>query len=87
MGKELKQMQRTFGCLLPGAVQSRVVASVHAILDFIFFAQLQLYTTETLAALQHALDQFHSNKDIFIQLGVWNHFNIHIDFWAGVRSW
>lgn len=75
-GKEMKEMQKVFGCILPGAIQTRVVQAAHGILDFIYFAQFQSHTSESLVTMQRALDQFHSNKDIFIQLGARKHFNI-----------
>jgi len=31
---------------------------------------------ESLDALEDALCQFHENKDIFIELGIWQHFNL-----------
>lgn len=75
-GKEMKEMQKMFGCILPGAVQARVVKSVHAVLDFIYYAQLESHTESSLNAMQAALDVFDANKDIFITLGTRQHFNI-----------
>ncbi|KAG6839449.1 hypothetical protein C0991_002485 [Blastosporella zonata] len=37
---------------------------------------LQVHTTQTLAALEKAYKVFHNNKDIFVQVGVREHFNI-----------
>jgi len=46
--------------------------------DFIFLASLQSHTTQTLEALSQALDQFHANKGVFVELEVRvpGHFNI-----------
>lgn len=75
-GKEMKEMQKVFGCLMPGAAQERVVKAVHAIIDFIYYAQFQSHTSETLLLMQAALDQWHLNNVIFLKLEVREHFNI-----------
>ncbi|KAI0062769.1 hypothetical protein BV25DRAFT_1870210 [Artomyces pyxidatus] len=54
----------------------RVIRAVRALLDFLYLAQYESHTTETLRALNNALDQFHENKDVFTELGVREHFNI-----------
>ncbi|KAG1825196.1 hypothetical protein EV424DRAFT_1471780 [Suillus variegatus] len=75
-GREHKEMQRVFVGLLSGAVPSRVLVLARSILDFSYFAQLQVQTTESLEALQTALTVFHTNKDILKELAVRDHFNI-----------
>ena len=68
-------MQRIFVGLIAGAVQPAVLRTVIAVIDFIFYAQFQVHT-KTLLALETALKTFHENKDIFIRLGIHEHFNI-----------
>ncbi|KAG2034075.1 hypothetical protein BDR03DRAFT_935443 [Suillus americanus] len=75
-GCEHKEMQRVFVGLLSGAVPSRVLVVARSILDFSYYAQLQIQMTESLEALQTALTVFHVNKDIFKELAVREHFNI-----------
>jgi hypothetical protein len=75
-GKEVKAMQKVFGCILPGAVQAKVVNAAHAVIDFAYYAQFQSHTSDTLDALQAALNTLHANKDIFIHLRVREDFNI-----------
>ncbi|TCD60331.1 hypothetical protein EIP91_010340 [Steccherinum ochraceum] len=75
-GAEHKQMEKVFGCVLPGAVQQSVVHAAIAILDFIYYAQLRSHTTTTLAALRDALRRFHQHKDAFVQLKCRPHFRI-----------
>lgn len=53
-----------------------MVRTAVAVVDFIYYAQFHVHTSETLAALQAALDTFHANKDIFIELNIREHFNI-----------
>ena len=41
-----------------------------ALLDFIQLAQYTAHDTDTLAYLEKALDTFHQNKDILVELGI-----------------
>jgi hypothetical protein len=53
----------------------RLLRAVRSILDFIYLAQYPLHTYETLDLLDDALESFHNNKQIFIDLGIRAHFN------------
>jgi hypothetical protein len=75
-GREHKEMQRIFVGLLAGAVQAPVLCTAVALIDFIYYAQLHVHTSKTLEAMQKALDTFHEQKDVFMRLGVRDHFNI-----------
>ena len=55
---------------------SRVVKAVHVLLDFLFLAQFQSHTSDTLSWLEDSLVAFHNNKAIFVDLGIWEDFNI-----------
>ncbi|KAG1857800.1 hypothetical protein F4604DRAFT_1882977 [Suillus subluteus] len=55
------------GCLL---------RAVRGLLDFLYLAQFPCHNSKTLELLQEALDIFHNNKDIFIDLGIRNNFNL-----------
>ncbi|KAH8991765.1 hypothetical protein EDB86DRAFT_2806455 [Lactarius hatsudake] len=64
---------------LPGSQSSarfKLTRTVRALLDFIYLSQYPVHTTESLKAMDTALCRFHENKDIFIELGVREHFNI-----------
>ena len=62
---------------LPGVRYSAcLTGAVRALLDFIYLSQYSVHTTESLSALDAALRQFHAEKDIFIDLGVQEHFNL-----------
>ncbi|KZT19111.1 hypothetical protein NEOLEDRAFT_1183681 [Neolentinus lepideus HHB14362 ss-1] len=54
----------------------RLVHATRALLDFCFLAQYPVHTDETLKLLEDALRRFHSNKSIFIDLGIRSDFNI-----------
>ncbi|KAF7328115.1 hypothetical protein MVEN_02568400 [Mycena venus] len=75
-GAEHKEMQRVFVGVLAGAVSARVLSVVKALIDFIYYAQLQSHTVRTLNALQTALDTFHAHKQVFVELNIREHFNI-----------
>lgn len=77
-GTEHKEMEKVFLGLVAGDSDERVVKSVRGVIDFVYYASLQSHTSHTLLALRHALDNFHTNKAIFIELGgrLQPHFNI-----------
>ncbi|KAH8100148.1 hypothetical protein BXZ70DRAFT_894126 [Cristinia sonorae] len=53
-----------------GAPAGQLVLATRAILDFLYLAQYPVHTDETLALLDNALDRFHANKQIFVDIGV-----------------
>jgi hypothetical protein len=75
-GREHKEMQRVFLGVLAGAVSTKVLTVVKALIDFIYYAQLQSHTTRTLDAMQTALNTFHAHKKVFVELKIRTHFNI-----------
>ncbi|KAL6300198.1 hypothetical protein BKA93DRAFT_740929 [Sparassis latifolia] len=75
-GTEHKEMQHVFVTLLAGAVPKKVLTVVWALLDFIYYSQLRLHTTTTLACLDTCLKTFHDHKQILIDFEVCSHFNI-----------
>ena len=62
----------------PGARETaaRLVRSTRALLDFLYLAQYPVHTDRTLAALTEALDAFHADRNVFVDLGVRDGFNI-----------
>ncbi|KAG1838687.1 hypothetical protein F4604DRAFT_1885397 [Suillus subluteus] len=62
---------------LPDNMSSaRLLCAVRGLLDFLYLAQYPCHSSETLTYLDEALDLFHNNKDIFIDLGIRNSFNL-----------
>jgi hypothetical protein len=59
-----------------GLSNARLLRCVRAIMDFLYYSQYPVHTDTTLELMQDALNRFHTNKDIFIDLGVRDHFNI-----------
>ncbi|KAG1739364.1 hypothetical protein EDD22DRAFT_787098 [Suillus occidentalis] len=54
----------------------RLLRAVRGLLDFLYLAQYPCHSTETLQLLDEALDLFHENKLIFVELGIRNNFNL-----------
>ena len=75
-GTEHKEMQRVLLGVIAGAVEPRVFKATRAILDFIYYAQYHSHTDETLKKMEDALGIFHANKEVFIELGIRENFNI-----------
>ena len=71
-------MQRVFVSLIAGApnIDDKVLTVVCALMDFIYYAQFQLHTSKTLDAMQSCLDTFHLYRDVFIELGLCEDFDI-----------
>lgn len=69
-------MQKIFVALLAGAVPDEVLTVAQAVVDFVYLAQFRCHTTSSLDALDRALNTFHEHKDVFVRLGVREHFNI-----------
>ena len=62
---------------LPGGLSPIcLVRAVHALLDFLYLAQYPVHTDETLELLDEALDRFRANREIFVELGIRDGFNI-----------
>ena len=59
-----------------GRDSSRVIKAVRALLDFLFLAQFPSHTSDTIRRLEDCLSAFHNNKEVFIDLGVRENFNI-----------
>jgi hypothetical protein len=59
-----------------GLSNARLLRCVRAIMDFLYYSQYSIHTDTTLKLMQDALNRFHTNKDIFVNLGVRDHFNI-----------
>ena len=90
-GREHKEMQRIFAGLLVGAVQASALRTAVSVINFIYYAQLQVHTSKTLKYLQKALEAFHENKEIFITAGIREHFNIPkihsmVHYFAAIQS-
>lgn len=81
-GKEHKSMcSILLGLIVDLPVQggrnsSRVVKAVRALLDFLFLAQFPCHTSDTLLRLEECLVAFHTNKAVFVDLGIRQNFNI-----------
>ncbi|KAH9846211.1 hypothetical protein C2E23DRAFT_602675 [Lenzites betulinus] len=81
-GKEHQDISRILlglvvGLELPGGVSSaRLVRATRALLDFLNLAQYACHTSSTLKLLDEALASFHANKQVFVDLGIREHFKL-----------
>ena len=53
-----------------------LIRSIRSLLDFLYLAQYPLHTSETLHLLQQSLERFHEHKQIFVDLGIRDDFNL-----------
>jgi hypothetical protein len=62
---------------LPGGQSpKKIILATRALLDFLYLAQFPVHSAETLAQMALCLNDFHINKQIFIDLGIREDFNI-----------
>ncbi|KAM6499250.1 hypothetical protein JOM56_004758 [Amanita muscaria] len=62
---------------LPGGFNAaRLIRAVRSLLDFIFIAQLPIVSISELEFMTRALEAFHDNKAILVDLGIRDNFNI-----------
>ncbi|KAI9570029.1 hypothetical protein HD554DRAFT_2204195 [Boletus coccyginus] len=72
-----KQFEWVFiGTLFGTDVEPCIWQAACSLVDFVHLAEYCSHTDDTLAVLQNTLDDFHHLKDVFIELGCQNHFNI-----------
>ncbi|KAJ4483962.1 hypothetical protein J3R30DRAFT_3839006 [Lentinula aciculospora] len=81
-GTEHAQMSHFFLRLIADAPLPNGMSSVclvrclRGLLDFLFLAQYPIHSTTTLTSLSDALERFHADKKIFIDLGIRSDFQI-----------
>ncbi|TCD67036.1 hypothetical protein EIP91_000598 [Steccherinum ochraceum] len=71
-GNEHKDItKQLLGCLVNAGpkVPADAIRATRALLDFLYIAQYESHTTESLKFLQEALDEFHKTKNVFLALG------------------
>jgi len=62
---------------VPGGLDSScMVKAACTLLDLLFLAQFQCHTSDTLSWLEGSLAAFHQNKAVFVDLSIWEDFNI-----------
>jgi hypothetical protein len=53
-----------------GQSSVRLVRATRALLDFLYLAQYPVHSSQTLSCLHNSLQDFHNNKQIFVDLGI-----------------
>jgi hypothetical protein len=64
-------------CLLNNHSPVHLVRAVCALLDALYISQYPLHSTKTLALLNNAITRFEQNKQVFVDLGICEDFNIN----------
>jgi len=75
-GMEHKEIETVFVGLLSGVASDNVLVMARSLLDFIYYTRFQQHMDKTLTAMQESLNLFHARKDILIELGICDHFNV-----------
>ncbi|KAJ2965808.1 hypothetical protein NUW54_g13993 [Trametes sanguinea] len=75
-GTEAKELEKVLLGLLVGRVPARALKAIRGLLDFVYYAQYETHSEDTLSLMQKALESFHRYKQALIDLGVREHFNI-----------
>lgn len=57
----------------PPSFSAKLVKAVHALMDFLYLTKYPIHTSETLDAMDMALQEFHSNIDVFVTIGIRSH--------------
>lgn len=61
--------------VVSGAGEARAIRTVRAVLDFIYYAHYQTHTDASLDSLHSTWLDFHHHKNVFVDLGIRQHFN------------
>ncbi|TFK45605.1 hypothetical protein OE88DRAFT_1740110 [Heliocybe sulcata] len=75
-GTERKNMAKVLLACLITKVPEAALLAIRSLLDFIYQAQNKIHDDVTLTYLQDAIDTFHKNKSIFLDVGLREDFNI-----------
>jgi len=75
-GSDHKELQWVFLGVVAGLMDECALIAVCGILDFTYYTQYQSHTETTLKKMDTALQLFHQHKNIFIDLGICDDFNI-----------
>ncbi|KAF7293665.1 RPN1-RPN2-N domain-containing protein [Mycena indigotica] len=68
-GREHRELQRSFICIIADAVPRQVVVALRALMDFRFMAQSPQITEATLVRMEQCLATFHEHKQHIIDCG------------------
>jgi hypothetical protein len=76
-GQERKDMAKVLlACLIGSGIPTDALHAAKAILDFIYLAQYSSHDDTTLGYMDAALKAFHDTRDVFVQTGARDDFNI-----------
>jgi hypothetical protein len=74
-GNEHREIERVMLGLFAGGVPPDAQRAASALLELLYLMRWQSHDTESLGALQDALDRFHQYKHVFVEHDIRKHFN------------
>jgi hypothetical protein len=74
-GNENRQLEKAMLGVFAGGVPAAAQRAAQALLEVCYLARWEQHDTHSLDAMDRAIDTFHQNKHIFIDLGIREHFN------------
>ena len=75
-GTEHKEMEKLLLGVVIGGVSNRFLPVIRSLIDFIYLSQLQYHTSTTIKSLEKCLKSFHDHKNVVVELGIHDNFNI-----------
>lgn len=69
-GTKHRHIQKVIIDVLAGLVPDEVLKAMRAIIDFIYYSQLETHTSYTLLLLDNALNAWHEHKNAFVRLQI-----------------
>ncbi|KAF7361034.1 hypothetical protein MSAN_01133800 [Mycena sanguinolenta] len=76
-GNEHKNMEKVFLGIIANATDPAVVRAAKGAMDFIYYAHFETHCDESLSQMDAAWAAFHDNKQIFIDSGIRQNFDIN----------
>jgi hypothetical protein len=74
-GNEHRALEKVILGMIADVVPHRVFLATEALLTLVYYMRWESHDDTSLSAIYAALDAFHDNKDIFVQLGLREDFN------------
>jgi hypothetical protein len=74
-GNERREMEKILISCLFGLVDDRVISATSALLELTYLMCYQSHDDNSLDTMQAAINRFHANKEVFVELGIREDFN------------
>jgi hypothetical protein len=74
-GNKRREMEKILISCLIGLVDNQVISATSALLELTYLMRYQSHNDDSLNTMQAAIDCFHANKEVFMELGIREDFN------------